>query len=59
MLHDYALRSFPELRVVLPEMSFMRTYWLVTHSEVRSLRRVEEVHSFILARVKANRGLFF
>ena len=59
VLHDYALRSFPELRVVLPEISFMRTYWLVTHSDDRSLRRVEEVHSFILNRVKAHRGLFF
>ena len=59
VLHDYALRSFPELRVVLPDMSFMRTYWLVTHSDDRSLRRVDEVQSFILGRVKANRGLFF
>jgi DNA-binding transcriptional LysR family regulator len=59
VLHDYALRSFPELRVVLPEISFLRTYWLVTHSDDRSLRRVEEVHSFILNRVKAHRGLFF
>jgi hypothetical protein len=25
---------------------------------VRSLRRVEEVYSFILSRVRANRGLF-
>jgi len=58
VLHDYALRSFPELRVVLPEISFLRTYWLVTHSDDRALRRVEEVQSFIVARVKANRGLF-
>ena len=46
VLHDYALRSFPELRVVLPEISFLRTYWLVTHSDDRALRRVEEVQSF-------------
>jgi DNA-binding transcriptional LysR family regulator len=59
VLHDYALRSFPELRVVLPDISFLRTYWLVTHSDDRALRRVEEVQSFIVARVKANRGLFF
>ncbi|WP_343232652.1 LysR family transcriptional regulator [Microvirga antarctica] len=58
VLHDYALRSFPELRVVLPDLSFLRTYWLVTHSETRNLRRVEEVHAFILGRVKAHRGLF-
>ena len=43
---------------MLPDISYLRTYWLVTHSDVRSLRRVEEVHSFILSRVRANRGLF-
>jgi DNA-binding transcriptional LysR family regulator len=58
ILHDYAVRQFPDLRVVLPEVSFLRTYWLVTHADVRNLRRVEEVYSFILSRVRANRGLF-
>jgi DNA-binding transcriptional LysR family regulator len=58
VLHDYAVRQFPELQVVLPDVSYLRTYWLVTHADVRSLRRVEEVYSFILSRVRANRGLF-
>lgn len=58
ILHDYAVRQFPELEVVLPEVSYLRTYWLVTHADVRNLRRVEEVYSFILSRVRANRGLF-
>lgn len=58
ILHDYAVRQFPELEVVLPEISYLRTYWLVTHADVRNLRRVEEVYSFILSRVRANRGLF-
>ncbi|MCB8819597.1 LysR family transcriptional regulator [Microvirga rosea] len=58
ILHDYALRPFPELRLIVPSISYTRTYWLVTHAEARSLRRVEEVQSFILERVRANRGLF-
>jgi len=58
ILHDYAVRQFPELQAVLPEASYLRTYWLVTHADVRNLRRVEEVYSFILSRVRANRGLF-
>lgn len=58
ILHDYAVRQFPELQAVLPEVSYLRTYWLVTHADVRNLRRVEEVYSFILSRVRANRGLF-
>ena len=58
ILHDYAVRQFPELQAVLPEVSYLRTYWLVTHADVRNLRRVDEVYSFILSRVRANRGLF-
>jgi len=58
ILHDYAVRQFPELQVVLPDVSYLRTYWLVTHADVRNMRRVEEVYSFILSRVRANRGLF-
>ena len=37
ILHDYAVRQFPELQVVLPEVSYLRTYWLVTHADVRVL----------------------
>jgi DNA-binding transcriptional LysR family regulator len=58
ILHDYAVRQFPELQAVLPEVSYLRTYWLVTHADLRNLRRVDEVYSFILSRVRANRGLF-
>lgn len=58
ILHDYAARQYPELRVVLPEIAFTRTYWIVTHAEVRNLHRIAEVHAFMLDRVKANRGLF-
>jgi DNA-binding transcriptional LysR family regulator len=58
ILHDYAARHYPELKVVLPEISFTRTYWIVTHAEVRNLHRIAEVHAFMLDRVKANRTLF-
>ncbi|MBM6594763.1 LysR family transcriptional regulator [Microvirga pudoricolor] len=58
ILHDYAARQHPDLRVVLPDLSFTRTYWLVTHAEVRSLQRIAEVHDFIVERVKAQRGIF-
>jgi len=58
ILHDYAARQYPELKVVLPEISFTRTYWIVTHADVRNLQRIAEVHAFMLDRVKANRSLF-
>ena len=58
ILHDYAARQYPELCPVLPEIAFTRTYWIVTHADVRDLHRIAEVHAFMLDRVKANRSLF-
>jgi len=58
ILHDYAARQYPELQVILPEIAFTRSYWIVTHAEVRNLQRIAEVQAFVLERVKANRSLF-
>src|SRR5918997_1759090 len=41
ILHDYAVRQFAELQAVLPEVSYLRTYWLVPHASVGNLPRVE------------------
>ena len=58
ILHDYAARLHPELHLVLPAISFVRTYWLVTHAEVRTLQRIAVVHDYITERVRAQRGIF-
>ena len=58
ILHDYAARLHPELQLVLPAISFVRAYWLVTHAEVRSLQRIAVVHDYITERVRAQRGIF-
>jgi DNA-binding transcriptional LysR family regulator len=58
ILHDYAVQPDHGLNVILPHITFLRTYWIVTHEEVRSLHRIEAVHAFILERVRAKRGAF-
>jgi DNA-binding transcriptional LysR family regulator len=58
ILHDYAARLHPELQLVLPAISFVRAYWLVTHAEVRTLQRIAVVHDYITERVRAQRGIF-
>jgi DNA-binding transcriptional LysR family regulator len=58
ILHDYAARLHPDLRLVLPAISFVRAYWLVTHAEVRTLQRIAVVHDYITERVRAQRGIF-
>ncbi|MFT0859966.1 LysR family transcriptional regulator [Ancylobacter sp. G4_0304] len=58
ILHDYAARGHDELVRLLPELSFRRAYWLVTHADIHDLRRIREVETFIVEAVRAARGLF-
>jgi len=58
ILHDYAARRFPELKRLLPEIRFVRNYWLVSHPDTHHTRRVSEVHAHIVASVRAARREF-
>jgi len=58
ILHDYAARRYPELRRLLPEIKFVRSYWLVSHPDTHGTRRVKEVHRYIASRVRAERRHF-
>ena len=58
ILHDYAAQRFPELRRLLPEVRFVRCYWLTSHPDTHGTRRVQEVHRFIAASVKAAKASF-
>lgn len=58
ILHDYAARTHAELVQVLPELSFRRSYWLVTHADIRDLRRISEVEDFIAEAVREARASF-
>ena len=58
ILHDYAAQRYPELRRLLPDVRFVRTYWLTSHPDTHETRRVQEVHRFIVSTVKAARSTF-
>ncbi|MDA9431416.1 LysR family transcriptional regulator [Bradyrhizobium sp. CCBAU 51627] len=58
ILHDYAARRYPELRRLLPDVRFVRNYWLTSHPDTHETRRVQEVHRFIATAVKAARSSF-
>src|SRR5216683_6713808 len=58
ILHDYAARRFPELKRLLPEIRFVRNYWLVSHPDTHHTRRVSEVHAHIVASVRSARREF-
>lgn len=58
ILHDYAAQTDPQLQIVLPDTSFQRSYWIITHVDMRQLSRVRAVSDFIFAEVGAQRSIF-
>lgn len=58
ILHDYHAGGDAALVRILPEQRFPRSYWLVTHADMRSLTRVRLAVDFIVAEVQAARAMF-
>jgi DNA-binding transcriptional LysR family regulator len=58
VVHDYAVRDDPGMVRVLPELTFKRTYWMVTHRDVGDLRRVVAVQDFVVQLVRKQRSRF-
>ncbi|SHE51010.1 ModE molybdate transport repressor domain-containing protein [Kaistia soli DSM 19436] len=58
ILHDYTAALYPELRRLLPEIAFRRSYWLTSHPDTHATRRVAAVADYIAARVRAARHAF-
>src|SRR5258708_21192844 len=47
--YDYAAQRFPDLKRLLPEIRFVRNYWLVLHPDTPHTRRAAAVHAPIVA----------
>ena len=58
ILHDYAAHRDPQLQMVLPEIAFERSYWIITHVDLRRLSRVRAISDFIIEEVGAHRAIF-
>ncbi len=58
ILHDYAAVQFPELKRLLPEKRFTRTYWLLSHPDTHRTLRVAAVYEHLSAIVADAKGEF-
>jgi len=58
IVHDYVAARLPELVPMLPEITFRRSYWLVTHPDTSRSGRVATVTKVIAQRVREERRLF-
>ncbi|MBT3360486.1 MAG: LysR family transcriptional regulator [Rhodospirillales bacterium] len=58
LLHDHIAQRYPELTRVLPEIGAQRSYWLVSHADVRDLARVATLWDFIVTEMRSARRSF-
>jgi molybdate transport repressor ModE-like protein len=58
VLPDFVASGVPDLQVVLPDMFFMRTYWMVSHPDSQGIKRISVVRNTIIERARQMRGLF-
>lgn len=58
VLPDFVACAVPDLQVVLPKMSFMRTYWMVSHPDSQKIKRISIVRNTIIEKARQMRGLF-
>jgi DNA-binding transcriptional LysR family regulator len=58
ILHDYAAHRDPQLQMVLPDRAFERSYWIMTHLDMRGISRVRAISDFVVEEVAAQRSGF-
>jgi len=58
ILHDYTASDDANLVKLMPEHSFTRAYWIVTHADSHDLLRIRTIVDFIGEEVKAARARF-
>lgn len=58
VLPDFVASAVAGLNVVLPEMRFMRTYWMITHPDSKGIKRLAIVSNMIIENVRQMRRLF-
>ena len=58
ILHDYAAHWDQQLQIVLPDVRFDRTYWIVTHADLHGIARVRAAIDHILEEVRTNKAVF-
>jgi molybdate transport repressor ModE-like protein len=58
VLHDYAVRQYPELTRLLPDTRFVRTYWLISHPDTHDAHRIVEARRHIVNAVQMSQATF-
>jgi molybdate transport repressor ModE-like protein len=58
ILHDFAAADHKELVRVLPDVSFLRSYWMMSHADTHDVRRVAVCRRFLADSFRDHRARF-
>jgi DNA-binding transcriptional LysR family regulator len=58
VLPNYMVHRLPMLRLILPQICYKRTYWLISHPEGRDVARVASARRMIFDLVRKHRDIF-
>jgi DNA-binding transcriptional LysR family regulator len=58
VLPDFVACDVPDLQIVLPDIFFMRTYWMVSHPDSQGIKRISIVRNTIVEKARQMRKLF-
>lgn len=59
VLQSFIARQYDNLVHILPEHLITRSYWIVSHEDLRDIRRISIVSGFIASEVNKERHLFY
>lgn len=58
VLHDFAAAGDPRLKRILPDVSFQRSYWMITHADTHGVARIAACRTFLSELARDRRSLF-
>lgn len=59
ILHDFMVARDDQFVRILPEITFARSYWMMSHPDTHSIKRVAVCRAFLTKRFADERKLFF
>src|SRR3546814_16499313 len=58
ILHDFAADGHLDLVRILPDLTFRRSYWMMSHPDTHAVRRIATCRAFIMKRFREERERF-
>ncbi|HUG61955.1 MAG TPA: hypothetical protein VMP03_08920, partial [Methylomirabilota bacterium] len=58
ILHDFTAAGRDDLARILPDITFRRSYWMMSHPDTHDIARIAACRAFITRRFREERARF-